>query len=371
MIKKRILIFVNNEYAALAMKSHIQKKNKTVDVIIEKRLSGNHARRVEIIKTIFNDKDINKPIIISRPKLFNFFSINSIFNFRKITSNLIIKKKILKKLNNKKIDIDNYDEILITNDLISKLVIKNYEIKLNYFFHGWGDIIHLKKSINFINHLKAFLALKILNYYLVFQHKNIKFYNFFNSVYNKEIFNLPNLINKKIYKKNLFNFTKNISIKKKIFNPLIISEIFIAKYITINDAKTILNFYIKRLSKYINKYKIKNVILKPKLNYNKKHLKLFKEIFSKNYPNIKIYSIFQIFDKHIPLEAALIINKPCYFLSTGTTAEYVIKRLSLTKQIKFINAYNFIEKSKYQLLKSKLDLAKEKNTKLIINSINT
>ena len=333
-------------------------------------MSGNNTRRVEIIKTIFNDKDINKLIIISRPKLFNFFSINSIFNFRKITSNLIIKKKILKKLNHKKIDIDNYDEILITNDLISKLFIRSYKYNIKYFFHGWGDIIHLKKSNNFINQIKAFITLKIFSYYLVTKHKHIIFYNVFKSIYNKKFFHQPNLINKKIYKKNLFDLVKKIKVKKKIINPLILNEFFVVKYINQKNAETVMNFYIKKLGKYIDDYKIKNVILKPKLNYNKKHLKLFIKIFEKNYPNVKVYSIFKIIEDYIPLETVLILIQPCFFFSTRTTADYVIKRLALTKHIKIINAYNFIESWRYHSLKSELDLAREKNTNLIINSIN-
>lgn len=370
MTKKKSLIFVNNEYAALAMKSYIQKQPKTVDVVIEKRLGGNSSERVELIKTIFNNMNIRKLIIINRPKLFYFFSINSIFNFSKIISNLITKRKILKKLDQNKIDLKNYDEILLTNDLISKLFIKNYKTKLKYFFHGWGDIIHLKKSYTLLNFVKRFLTLKILNYYLVSHHKNIKFYNVFNNIYDKKIFNTPYLIDEKIYKKNLFDLTKNVKVKKKITYPFIIPGLFIPKYIHAEDARKSLNYYIKKLNKYIIKYKIKHVILKPKLNYNKKHLKIFKDIFSKSYPNTKICSIFEIFDKYIPLELALLLNKPCYFFSTGTTAEHVVKRLSLTK-IKIINAYNFIEQSKYQYFKSKLDLDKEKNSKILFDFIKT
>ena len=365
MIKKKILIFVNNEYSAFAMKAHIQKKSKIVDVIIEKRLGGNNSERVELIKRILSNKDTNKVLIINRPKSFNFFSKNSIFNFRKIKSNLIIKKKIVKKLCQNKIYIQNYDEILITNDLISKLVINNYSIKLSYFFHGWGDIIHLKKSNKFINILKKFLTLKVLNYYLVCPHKNINFYNIFNNIYDKKIFELPKLINIKIYKKNLFDFYKDIKIKK-IIKPMIVSGVLVPKYITSQEARVALNYYIKKLDKYINRYKIKNVIVKPKLNYNRKHLKIFKEIFSIHHPSVKIYSIFQIFKKYISLEIVLIKNKPCYFFSTGTTAVHLLKIMKLTKEIKFINAYNFIKTTNHSFF-SELDLAKKKNTKLIVN----
>ena len=281
MTKKKSLIFVNNEYAALAMKSYIQKKSKTVDLVIEKRLGGNNSERVALIKTIFNNIDIDKLIIINRPKLFYFFSINSIFNFTKLKSNLITKRKILKKLDQNKIDLKNYDEILVTNDLISKLFIKNYKTKLKYFFHGWGDIIHLKKSYTLLNFVKKFITLKILNYYLVSNHKNITFFNVFNNIYDRKIFNIPTLIDKKIYKKNFLDLAKYVKIKKKISYPLIISELFVPKYINAEDAKKSLKFYIKKLNKYIIKYKIKYVILKPKLNYNKKHLKIFEDIFFK------------------------------------------------------------------------------------------
>ena len=37
------------------MKSYIQKKSKTVDLVIEKRLGGNNSERVALIKTIFNN----------------------------------------------------------------------------------------------------------------------------------------------------------------------------------------------------------------------------------------------------------------------------------------------------------------------------
>ena len=197
MKSKKFLLFIHDSSVALQMVTYLYKfnlRNKNYKLVIFTENEKNKSNLKNDINIIF--KNFNFKIIDLKIKNFNLFTLNNIFYWKKILLinklNFLYLKNILIK---KKINLNNYDEILYSNERSSNYINYMFTGKKIFFFHGIGDIKIFVKQ-NFLKKIK-------------------------NSIFNQLNYNfnkieLPNQNSSvaTIYK----NFIKNKFIKKKIIN---------------------------------------------------------------------------------------------------------------------------------------------------------
>lgn len=333
-------------------KYNLVKNNHKIIIFIEGDL--NNLKLKKDIKFIF--KDLNFKIINFKIKNFNIFTLTNFFEWRKIfLINNLNYKLIQKALNKNKINLNDYSEILYSNERTSNYINYMFKGRKIFFFHGIGDIKIFMKQ-NFIREFKNFL-LFILNYRfnkIELPKKNsltaMLFRNFLK----------PNFLSNHIMKINLNDYRINFKkfSRKKMndikFKPKDNFIFYILKFPrfkvnedNINRAiylKNYLNFQFEEVNKFINqRYPLqkKSIIIKTKNNVLSKEayiiIQIAKKIFKKN----KVYFLTNRKDTYVNAEIFTSHLKCKGIISNISTADFVTKIIN--PKIKIFQ-YNIIAK---------------------------
>jgi hypothetical protein len=348
--KKNLLIFVNNVYAAINMSCYLQNKEfGKITVVIERITSESVAsfttiklpktnKKVELIKKIFLGFGVDKILIYNRPTIYHSFDIKSFLNFfLYIKKNMQIRNNFLYFLNKNNPDKFSYDEIWCSNELLAKMYIDKSFKKITYFFHGVGDVmLVLKKNflLNFFCKIKFFINLTFFKYYFFYNNKKITFVNLFSFCYPKKNFAQFNIINKKIYLKTIYKILKNIKLKKRFNNMIVISDSIVRQNFSDQQAKQCCDYYATRVINYFKKnYKnVKlNFVLKWKNSANSSHIRIMKNSFKKR--NVRLYESSSVVDGFLPLDLFCHLTKPKFILSSFQTIDYIAKKFLVTTRI--------------------------------------
>ncbi len=365
--KKKILVYVNNEFASLEMASLINNTNYDLTVVIE-YFSKNQS--IENIIKIFSALTTKIYLIKLNKKLmrFNLKNIQFITNYYLINKSLSKKIEKFHKKNN--IFVNTFDEVWFTNDTSSKFSCVKYLGIKKYFFHALIDMRNLKKinPITFIvKYVESFMDRNLFKIMPIY-------YNFFDGDYfsiingkflEKKSYHLPNSINFKLYKNFISKFYSSIKIKKNKKKTILINVHNFVGY----DNKIIYNYF-ESLSKIIfrnlnDAYALSDylIILKFKAIVNNKQQKTILKIFKKKFKFTKILLANNFYRRHLPIEIFAFLIKPKIMISLNTTGDWVIKKILPKIKIYDISLFflefwvknkNSMKKSHYEVLKSML-----------------
>lgn len=340
--RKNLLIFVNNIYAATNMSCYLEKKEfKKITIIIEKITPKSVAsftsiklpktnQKIQLIKKILLRPQVQKVLIYDRPATYYSLSARSLFQFFLYKKeNKQIRNNFLNFFKKKNFDKIIYDEVWCSNELLAKMFINESTKKVTYFFHGVGDaMLTLKKNFlsNLIAKIKFFINLKFFKYY-TFYNKTVSFVNLFSFCYPKKYFSQINTISKKVYLKIINKILKNIKLKKKIKNAVVIADSIVRQNFSDKQANDCCDYYAEKVSKYFKKnYTNTNLcyVLKWKKSSNKRHIKIIINSFKKR--NIKLYNSSSIIDDFLPLDFFCHLTKPKFILSSFQTIDYIVRK---------------------------------------------
>lgn len=206
---KKILIILGTEFSALQMFTHLQKnQNKyIVDLLIQKDLKN------DLLK-IFK-KNLRKIFFVITPPPPVFFRILKFWNIFHRNKNRVIYKKIYDSLANDNFNLNDYDEVFFSNELISSYILYNSRIKKTYFDHSPIDVL-LNLKLDFFTNIKVFVDCFVNNklmYVYVKCRGNFLHKSFFANFLIKK--NKKKLLSKKIFRKFFYKYNKK-NIKKNL-----------------------------------------------------------------------------------------------------------------------------------------------------------
>ena len=342
---KKILIFVNNDFAATQMSAQIiGNQNFDLTVVITDIIRS-HEKKIIHIKNAFKIHGVKKFYLLKKnffsPRI-NFKKIFSFFNNIKLNNKNI--QKIKKFLKNNDLDLCTYDEFWFSNDSVSKYIAHYFGRRCIFFFHAFMDINNLK----------------IENFVKIFK---IKIFNYLNSKYLKIVdvnhyaFKgryatiLKNIVTKSISHTlpEFIDFNKFNYIRHKIYGTvaaqhkskkIILINAHIPAGYSFSITKKYCNFFSNKIMKYltthfdIQKYEI---ILKSKPYTNKIHLKYILKSFRNINKAVKIYDSKHLSKNEMPLDVLGSIFKPDIYITIVSSADWVIAKNH--SNVKFIYAW--------------------------------
>lgn len=316
-------------------------RNKNYKLVIFTENEKNKSNLKNDINIIF--KNFNFKIIDLKIKNFNLFTLNNIFYWKKILLinklNFLYLKNILIK---KKINLNNYDEILYSNERSSNYINYMFTGKKIFFFHGIGDIKIFVKQ-NFLKKIKNSIFNQ-LNYNfnkieLPNQNSSVAtiYKNFIkNKFIKKKIINL----NVKVYKSYFNNFSQK-KIKQINFKPKKNFIFYILKFPRFkvnehNKGRTeylinSLNFQFLKVSKFINKHhslKTNDIIIKTKNNISYKESKIINKTAKNLFNFQKIYFLTNKRKSYINAEIFASHKKCKGIVSSLSSADFLTKLLN-------------------------------------------
>ena len=366
MKSKKILVYVNNEFACLEMVSLLGNKKYDLTVIIEYFHKNKSIENIIKIFSVFTKKIY---LIKLNQKLVRFH-LKSLPLIRK---NYIRNNKLSYYIHNyhikKNIIVNSFDEVWFTNDTSSKFTCLKYSGVKKYFFHALIDMRNFKK-LNIFSYLIKFFECLIDKYIF---HIIPIYYNFFNGNYlsiinetvlKKKNYNQPNIIKFKPYKRFLSKFYSNIKFRKKNKKKIILINVHTFD----GYNKKILKSYFENFSEAIYKILEKKhilskyqIILKFKSIVELKNQKIVLKIFKKRFKFNNIYIADNFFKGHLPIEIFAYKIKPEIMISLNTTGDWMIKKLLPNIKIYDISSFfhlfwtknnNLMKNSHHEVLKS-------------------
>ena len=178
MSKKKILIIINNEFAAIQMAAHLFRlREKYLIRVIITDLIYPFNNKLKNIKKTFNSFHIDKFLYIKKIYSLPKITLSDLFNFfNKIKESKKNLNEIENFLTKKNIKLKDYNELWFSNDSFSKYLILKHEFKSKFFFHAFMDINNLKKE----NQIKI-IKFKLFN---LINKKLIKIIDLNHNVYN-------------------------------------------------------------------------------------------------------------------------------------------------------------------------------------------
>ncbi len=334
-------------------KYNLKKNNHKIIIFIEGDFNNLELRKD--IKFIF--KHLNFKIINLKLKNFNLFTLTNFFEWRKIfLINNLNYKTIEKALHKNKINLNDYSEILYSNERISNYINYMFKGRKIFFFHGIGDIkIFIKQ--NYIKEFKNFL-LFILNYR--FNKIELPKKNSLTAMLFRNLLK-PNFLNKCIMKININDYRRNFKkfSRKKIndikFKPKENFILYILKFPRFkvkeenknraNYLKNYLNFQFGEVNKFINQrslFQKRSIIIKTKNNVVSKEAYIINKIANNTFKKNKVYFLTNRKNTYVNAEIFAVHFKCKGIISNISTADFVAKIIN--PKIKIFQYHNIAKK---------------------------
>jgi hypothetical protein len=324
-----MILISSSSFISLLGSISIIKKNERKKVLVvyeyNKYYKKKYQEEVFFIKKIANLLHFN---IIFLEQKFNFkkFNIFRIGESLKNYSYMMKAKNYYLNFYKKNLNNIYFSKVITSNSVLCGFLYP--KIKPSYYvFHGYGDLIKLKKNLGYIKSI-------IDNFFniLIYKsniriNKNIKYYSFFTKNYKKKYKNLFQInfgvfseFLKKIKLNNLNKIKKN---KEIMFINIVLPRNYSKKIV-----EEFIKFYGDKIIKFLNKKKIINLLIVIKNKHNSNDLnyfKLKKYISNKIDKTNKVFFYREIFKNFYPIEILAIKNKIDYLIGPISSSDFLIK----------------------------------------------